>query len=567
MGAAVPSSFYNLAAKPALETMPKTPANSQSTALAQIFCGGQVLESGFHASPAWTQAAAVHEGRIVAVGTEAKVRRDLKALELESETVDLAGGYLIPGFIDAHMHPLFGAVFQDDGLKLMDAQGGFLNHPRAVAEAVSQARFQPAGENDWLVGYGWNPDLAQHPDFNLALLDAVAPQWPVYLLSLDAHFALVNSVGWRKLQPLDYPAGSGEIPRDPAGRPRGLLLETPQFIASLKVLAQMPYERVARAFERFQQAALAAGLTTIADIITDPGVLGIYQRLLRENRLRLRLFTSPYGPLDCHAAMAGQLRTEEHDATRLGLGPEKYLLDGTPGNHNAAWFQVYADQTSTSGYLTLSPDALTAAVERAHREKRDLALHAAGDLSVHYALDAIEFGALRHWGRYGDGPLPARIRIEHFDNVTTVDRDRLSGLARLGLVASVQPTHFHPVYLRVIEKVLGPARMKNEYPLATLTRAGIPVALNSDWPAAMTFAPLEIIAAALAHGEESLDAAAALAGYHHVSALALRAEAWLGRIAPGCAADLVLLDGDPLERRPGQPHIQKLWLNGDRIMV
>ncbi len=541
--------------------MPKT--TSTSPPKARIFRGGQILQSGFHAAPAWTQAAAVHEGRVLAVGEEARLRRGLRTMEMEFETVDLAGGYLIPGFIDAHMHPLFGAVFQEDGLRLVDAEGRFLNDPRAVAAAVAGARFQASGKDDWLVGYGWNPDLAQNPEFNRALLDAVFPHGPVYLLSLDAHFALVNSAGWKKLQPLEYPAGSGEVPRDAKGQPRGLLLETPQFIASLKVLAQMPYERVARAFERFQKAALAAGLTTIADIITDPGVLGIYQRLLREGRLRLRLFASPYGPLDCHAAMAEQLRAADQDATRLGLGPEKYLLDGTPGNHNAAWFQVYADHPSTSGYLTLSPDALTAAVERAHREKRDLALHAAGDLSVHYALDAIEFGALRHWGQQGDGPLPARIRIEHFDNVTAVDRERLRGLARLGLVASVQPTHFHKVYLRVIEKVLGPERMKNEYPLATLARAGIPVALNSDWPAAMTFAPLEVMAAALAHGEERLDAAGALAGYHHLSALALRAEAWLGRIAPSCAADFVLVDGDPLERPPEQLQIQKLWINGE----
>ncbi len=547
--------------------MRKNSPASPPAAPAQIFCGGHVLQSGFHAAPEWTQAVAVHEGRIVAAGPEARVRRGLRALELACETVDLAGGYLIPGFMDAHMHPLFGAVFQDDGLKLVDAGGMFLNDPGAVAEAVARAQFQPAGKNDWLVGYGWNPELAQNGEFNRALLDAVAPHWPVYLLSLDAHFALVNSAGWKRLQPLRYPAGSGEVPLDTRGQPRGLLLETPQFIASLQVLAQMPYERVARAFERFQQAALKAGLTTIADIITDPGVLGIYQRLLGENRLRLRLFASPYGPLDCHAAMAEQLRAADLDATRLALGPEKYLLDGTPGNHNAAWFQVYADNPSTSGYLTLSPDALTAAVERAHREKRDLALHAAGDLSVHYALDAIEFGALRHWGQHGDGPLPARIRIEHFDNVTAVDRGRLSGLARLGLLASVQPTHFHKVYLRVIEKVLGPERMKNEYPLATLARAGIPVALNSDWPAAMTFAPLEIMAAALAHGAESLDAAGALAGYHHWSALALRAEAWLGRIAPGCAADFVLLNGDPLKQPPEQLHIQKLWINGNQQAV
>ena len=538
------------------------PASSRGNASLLFFNGKLLLRGGSTAD-----AAAVHAGRFLAIGSESSVRRRLARAGFSPQRgwrqIDLRGRWLIPGLIDAHMHPLFGAVFQEAGLALRDESGAFLNRPQAVAAVVRAAAAQrrtaaPDAREAaaWLAGYGWNPALARDPQFNSGLLDAVCPARPVFLLSLDAHFALVNSAGWRRLQPLKFPAGSGVIPLDAAGRPRGLLLETPQFVASLKVLAQMRPERVARAFEAFQQDALAAGLTAIADVIADPGVLRQYLRLYRQGRLKLRLFASPYGPMRVYEPMRRLLRLHKADPDRLGLGPEKYLLDGTPGNHNAAWFQAYADDPATSGYLTIDPAELEARVARAHRARRDLALHAAGDLSVHIALDAIERG-------WRAGKPAARIRIEHFDNINAADRRRLPQLARRGLVASIQPTHFAEVYCRIIRQVIGRERMRREYPLRSLLRAGIPVALNSDWPAAMTFKPLEVIAAALRHGRERLSPRQALDAYTRASAYALRRETSLGELAEGFHADAVLLSGNPLGQSPGRLRVLATMIAGE----
>lgn len=532
-------------------------SKKRETGSGRLLHNGRILSAGGGVE----EAAAVHGGRFLAVGSSAMARRRLARTTAHWQEIDLRRRWLAPGFIDAHMHPLFGAVFQDDGVALRDPEGGFLDRAEAVAAAVRQALDAPGErrETDWLTGYGWNPTLASQPGFDRGLLDAVSPERPVFLLSLDAHFALVNSTGWRRLEPLRFPAGSGVIPLDGEGRPKGLLLETPQFIAALKVLAQMRYERIARAFECFQTQALAAGLTTIADVIVDPGVLGHYLRLYRERRLKLRLFVSPYGPMQVYETMRGQLRRAGADPDRLALGPEKYLLDGTPGNHNAAWFQAYADDASTSGYLTLDPGELQAIVARAHRSGRDLALHAAGDLSVHIALDAIEQAAPR------TAPT-ARIRIEHFDNLNAADRQRLPRLARQGLFASIQPTHFAEVYCRAIRRAIGPERMRSEYPLASLVRAGIPVALNSDWPAAMTFKPLEILEAALGHGRERLNPRQAFDAYTRQSAGALHRETVLGEIAAGRHADAVLLSGNPLRGQPGRLQVLGVMIAGEPLL-
>lgn len=526
----------------------------RDAATRQLLTNGNIWQGGGD----WAPAAAVAAGRFLAVGTERDASSALAVGGGDFERCDLAGGYLVPGFVDAHMHPLFGAVFQESGIPLRDAAGNFLHSPAAVAEAVAAAHAAaPPGE--WLVGYGWNPSLRADPLFAREWLDRAAPGRPVYLLSLDAHFSLASSAALERIGELRYPADSGQIPRDAHGRPLGLFLETPQFIASLRVLALLPFEFKAAAFARFQSQALAAGLTAITDIVGDLEMLRFYARLLGAGQLRLRVQVSPYGPMDNRREMAEFLANEEIDPARLALGPVKYLLDGTPGNHNAAWFQPYADEPGTSGFLTIAPDALAAAVRGAVRGGYDLALHAAGDLSVHVALDAIERGAAPASGH------GARLRVEHFDNVTAEDRARLPALARLGLVASIQPTHFHPVYVATIERVLGPERMRREYPLASLLTAGLPLALNSDWPAAMTFAPLANLRAACEHGAEALAPAAALDALTAGNAYAAHCESSLGRIAPGYLADAVLLDRNPLASSTADPRILATWIGGDLV--
>lgn len=535
---------------------------------AKLLTGGRIWRGGAHAGD-WAEAAAIGDGRFVAVGTVAEAEAALSGRG--AGRCDLGGGYLIPGIFDAHIHPLFGAVFQEAGLPLRDAAGQFLNDPLTVAAAVRQAanelrgRLGSAASGDgWLFGYGWNPALAGRPGFDRHLLDQAAPGRAVYLLSLDAHFALVSTAGLERLGAIAYPPGSGQIPEGDDGRPRGLLLETPQFIASLRVLAQLPHAVKAEALDQFQTQAVAAGITGITEIVGDRAALAFYLRLRREGRLRLRVQVSPYGPL-CQTqgereAMLAELAAAGVEREWVELGPVKFLLDGTPGNHNAAWFQPYADAAHTAGFLTIAPDALAEEVRRAEAGGYDLALHAAGDLSVHVALDAI--AAVGHGGGREAGWDRARLRIEHFDNCTAGDLARLPELARRGLVASVQPTHFHPVYVAAIARALGPERMRREYPLASLLRAGLPLALNSDWPAAMTFAPMENLRAATEHDPgEALTRAQALHALTWGNAYAARREHELGAISPGYCADAVLLDGDPLA--PAAPRPLATMVAGD----
>lgn len=82
-------------------------------------------------------AVAVHDGRIVAVGTTDALARDYTA----KEEVDLSGFVVLPGFVDCHTHPVFAATREGefhqrcqgaDYMAIAKQGGGILSSMRAV---------------------------------------------------------------------------------------------------------------------------------------------------------------------------------------------------------------------------------------------------------------------------------------------------------------------------------------------------------------------------------------------------------------------------------------------------
>ncbi len=85
-------------------------------------------------------AIAVRDGRIVAVGEEALIRARFRA----SRELDARGGTVVPGFVDAHTHPVFAATREDEFemrtrgatyLEIAAAGGGILSSVRGLRTA------------------------------------------------------------------------------------------------------------------------------------------------------------------------------------------------------------------------------------------------------------------------------------------------------------------------------------------------------------------------------------------------------------------------------------------------
>jgi hypothetical protein len=200
------------------------------------------------------------------------------------------------------------------------------------------------------------------------------------------------------------------------------------------------------------------------------------------------------------------------------------------------------------------------------RRGLQIAVHSIGDAAVRQTIDGYEAAQQRN------GKRDSRHRIEHIE---LIDRADVPRLGALGITASVQPPHPPGAMdfpMSSMETVFHKARWRDAYLWKTLRDHGAPLAFASDWPvtdvsvmrgiqAAMTRKPYE------GCGDERVSLMDTLYAYTAGGAWAGHLDGLTGRLMPGLAADLVMIDGD-IETIPaeqiGQTGIA-LTVSGGRI--
>ncbi len=175
----------------------------------------------------WAQAVAIHGEKIIAVGTSAQISAKSGPL---TKRVDLKGGFAMPGFNDAHIHFLGGAL----RLSQLD-----LNGSNSMEEI--QARLKKFADADpeapWLVGYGWQYSWIPGRLPTREDIDKVVANRPVYLVAYDGHTGWANTkalqvAGVTKDTPF---SGFGEVVRDTKGELTGVLKESAQNLVRGKI--------------------------------------------------------------------------------------------------------------------------------------------------------------------------------------------------------------------------------------------------------------------------------------------------------------------------------------------
>jgi len=496
------------------------------------------------------EALAARDGRIVAVGSAAEVRGLVGA---RTRVVDLAGRLAVPGFIEAHGH--FASL--GESLSVVD-----LTHCRDVDDLVRRVAHaaSAARPGAWILGRGWHqekwarpalPEVGGYPTHEE--LSRAVPDHPVLLTHASGHAALANALALEQagIDAATPDPPGGTIVRDAAGRPTGALHENAEALvrrAHERWLAARPPDQAehdARAtLEAADAACLAHGVTSFQDAGSDFATVDRIRALVDAGRLGVRLWVMLRADLPELSARASAYRVE---GERLTVRAIKAYADGALGTHGAWLLAPYADRAETSGGPLDPLDEIEAAARLALEQGFQLCVHAIGDRANREVLDIFT----RAFARVADGPR-RRFRLEHVQHLDPADVPRV---ARLGVVASMQPTHCVSDGPWV-ERRLGPQRAASgAYVWRRLLDAGARIAAGTDTPVE-SVDPIATFHAAVTrqmadgvafHPEQRLTRREALTAMTLDAAYAAFEETVKGSLAPGKLADVTVLSQDLLE--------------------
>lgn len=489
-------------------------------------------------------AVAIRDGRIRFVGDESGARAAVDRGGV-TPSIDLQGKCVLPGLTDSHLHFKWFA----ESLGAVDVETATLEE--AVARV--RGRAERAEPGTWITGTGWNHNVwgtGALPD--MVPLDKAAPRNPVALQAKSGHALWVNSLALQKagirLETSD-PVG-GKIAHGKDGMPSGILLENAADLVHAVIPKSTPGE-LADQMREAQAAAHKLGLTGVHDF---DGSLALQAFLELEGREELALRVVKGIPHEhLSAAIALGMRTG-YGGELLTLGQVKMFADGALGPQTA-WMLAPYEGSWATGIPTLSEEQLVIDICRANAAGISCAVHAIGDAACHMVLNAFEKAARAAVGPGADKeqrrPRKPRNRIEH---VQLLHPDDLERLARLGIIASMQPIHATSD-MRIADRYWG-ARCAGAYAWRSLLHAGTALAFGSDCPVEIAD-PLAGIHAAVtrrrADGspgpegwrpEQRLNVEQAVRAYTSGAAYAAGREGQLGSIAPGKLADLTVLDHD-----------------------
>jgi len=517
-----------------------------------VFTNGAVYT--VDAARSWARTVAVKDERIVAVGSDDDVGDLVGAA---TEVIDLRGRMLVPGFQDAHVHPVLG------GLDLLQCDlhdgGSLADYERLIAEYTASHAAVP-----WILGGGWSMDVFPGGTPTRDALDSLISDRPAFLPNRDGHSAWVNTralemAGITRETP--DPA-DGRIERDADGDPSGTLHEGAMGLVG--DLAPPPTPEELSAGLRAGQAYLhSLGITAWQDAIVDAtersNTFDAYVGAGADGELTARVVGALWWDrargleqIDDLVALRARGTSGRFAATSV-----KIMQDGVCENFTAGMLEPYLDAegrpTDNRGLSFVEPGLLKEAVTRLDALGFQVHFHALGERAVRESLDAVQAA------REANGMNDLRHHLAH---IQVVHPDDIPRFRQLGAVANAQPlwaAHEGQMDELTIP-FLGQPRASWQYPFASLVRAGATLAMGSDWSVStpdpieeMHVAVNRVMAPGYAYRveerevflpEERLDLPTAIAGFTMGSAYVNHLDDRTGSIEVGKLADLAVLDRD-----------------------
>ena len=504
---------------------------------------------------------AIENGRVISTGSD--------ALKLKGEVIDLNGGFLMPGFIDGHAHPIFAG---------REARGPRVNNLQSVAEIKSEvARYAKENPNEsWIIGGAYEAAIISGGDFDAHWLDEVVSDRPVVLHAVDHHTIWVNS---KALEIAGINSNSkdpdgGTIARRADGSPKGTLREPIAFDLILKHAPADNVESDLRAIKYACDELVSAGVTTATECWVEPPMAEAYIAAAKSGTLTIEMhlafLVTPQNWQE-QVAYIQEMRAEISKLpkpNRLKANTIKFLTDGALSSGTAAILDPYLDNPNSTGLLIWDDENLLAALSAYDLLKFQVHVHAIGDGAIKQSLNIIEAMTKTNpsWDR--------RPVIVHAQLIEPTD---LSRFKQLDVIANFQPlwTYLDPMNKELIEPRIGSERNNRQYQLRTLLDLETRISFGSDWPVT-SHKPLDAIFIPVLRKlpgskdmpwnvNEAITLEESLTAYTSNAAYQLFADSEIGKLESGMRANFVILNKSPFGTT--NLEVKSVWIDGLEIKV
>ncbi|HOV87582.1 MAG TPA: amidohydrolase [Syntrophobacteraceae bacterium] len=426
----------------------------------------------------YARALAIRDGKIVYIGSDNG--KALSFVGTGTRVIDAKKSLVTPGFVDAHTHALWLGILSPVMTFIYDA-GSLEDVARLVRSYGEQNPDLP-----FIFAIGWKYDYIPNGIPTLRMADDILRDRPLILWSHDGHTGWVNSLALQQMQERNPKAFEYLTPDfDKDHKPTGIFrhfytINPMDFYTVEEMGGEAIVRKMAQGVAAKLEEGLRVGVTCHHDVMIHRSTFDLLLKLkkrgvFRDARVRASHFVNHHlyedDPATLFLNLASWKRLAGSSTDHFVIGESiKLGIDGVSPNHTALLYKPYKDDKTTKGVASYTAEGFNRLVTLIDSMRLQICTHGVGDAGITRIIDGYEFA------RKVNGAWDSRHTIEH--NSMIVDKD-VPRLARLGIHASMQPTHYFGD--RATVKALGKRRFLHAHRFGTLQRAKVRLAFGTDY--------------------------------------------------------------------------------------
>lgn len=501
------------------------------------------------------EALAIKDGKILAVGSW----QELASFANSTNTLNLKGHTMVPGFIDGHSHFMMAMEYVDLANLWSPPAGTITDIPDIIAALERLQSEQDISEGQWIRGYGYDPDLLKekrHP--TRYDLDTAFPNHPVLIVHVSAHLAVANSLAL-KIMGVDSqtpdPVGGAWERVEGTTVPNGIIKEAAMHIA-MHAMPAPDTEDFAGQFMRAQAYYASCGITTAQDGFSKVHQVDILNQMNDVDSIYIDI-VAIVGFMDLDSILVDSTQKFGVYDNHIKLGGVKLIADGSPQGKTALMKDPYLTPVpgcshECRGIAVIEEPTFAALVQKIYGHDLQLYTHCNGDAAIDMFIRAHESAISSH--NLDSKQLRSVIVHSQF-----MRPDHIQKYVDYGLIPSYFTNHTY-YWGDVHVRNMGEQRASFISPMRSSEVAGITYTNHTDYlitPHDQLFTIWTAVNRTSRSGriigpDERVTPYQALKAITINAAYQYKEEASKGSLESGKRADMVILSANPLQVDPAK---------------